>query len=174
MSEVLKAEIEEEEREEFQFDVTDDEKAEWCLKKIREKQEELAMWEEHYKKQLDGIKFRLNGDIDYLKVLLSKYFAAQQEAGCTKKTKTQTSYALPTGKLVMKHQEPSYEVKDEELVPWLEKAAPEFVKVKKSADWASLKKSLAQFGDHMITEDGEAVPGVTVTPRPDIFKVEVK
>lgn len=175
MSELLKEEIlEEEEEQEAQFDVTDDEKAEWCLRKIREHQTEIEKWKAHYKKLSDGIEFELNGKIERLKVLLNKYFEMQQGAGFVKATKTQSSYSLPTGKLVMKHQEPAYETNDEELVPWLEKAAPEYVKVKKSADWAALKKTLARYGEQMITEDGEVVPGVKVTPRPDIFKVEVK
>jgi hypothetical protein len=52
----------------------------------------------------------------------------------------------------------------------------QFIKVKESTDWASLKKLVTISADceHVMTEDGEIVPGVTVTIRPDIFKVEME
>ena len=106
--------------------------------------------------------------------MLEQYLNQQIDGNFVKQTKTQISYTLPTGKLILKHQEPEYKPNDAELVPWLKTNRPEYVKVKESADWAGLKKTLILDGTNMITEDGEIVPGIAVTPRPDIFKAEVK
>jgi hypothetical protein len=48
--------------------------------------------------------------------------------------------------------------------------------VEKKADWAGLKKvvTVTPDGAHVATDDGEIIPGVTVTPRPDVFKVEME
>ena len=106
--------------------------------------------------------------------LTSGYLLDQIDSKFIKATKTQVSYTLPSGKLVLKHQEPEYKPNDEILIPWLEKNNPSLIKVKKTADWAGLKKTLTLDGTDMLTEDGEIVPGITVTPREDVFKVEVK
>jgi hypothetical protein len=48
-----------------------------------------------------------------------------------------------------------------------------YVKVKESADWAALKKTVTVVGSNVVSRDGEIIPGVSVTQRPDVFKVEV-
>ena len=93
-----------------------------------------------------------------------------------KVSRTQASYELPSGKLVLKAQEPAYEQKEDEVLPWLKTSLPEFVKVKESADWMKLKKQLkiGPDGKSMITADGEVVPGITVTEREPKFTVTLK
>ena len=44
----LNEELMEEETTEAAFDVTDDEKAEWCMAKIREHRQEIDKWTQHY------------------------------------------------------------------------------------------------------------------------------
>lgn len=156
------------------FVVDNDAKAEWCLQKKREKMEELEKWKAHYAGLLDAVKKEIEESISYFDAQLAAYFDQQQAAGLTKATKTQCSYPLPSGKLVMKHQEPTYTRDPEQLLPWLKQNHPELVKVKEEEDWAGLKKLLIVDGENMITEDAEIVPGITVTARPDIFKAEVK
>ena len=51
---------------------------------------------------------------------------------------------------------------------------PEMVKVKKTSNWAELKKVLKDNGETMVTEDGEIVPGITVEHRLPKFSVTVK
>lgn len=154
-----------------EFHVTDDSAAEWCMKKIRKAEADRAMWKAHYEAQMEKVNKAADDDIAYFTAKLEEYFATVPH----KATKTQESYTLPGGKLVMKKQQPKFETDDEALVPWLEENfMGQLVKVKKSADWAGLKKVVTVDGDHVVTDEGEIIPGVTVTQRPDVFKVEME
>ena len=95
-----------------------------------------------------------------------------------RQTKTETKYELPGATLVLKKQQPKYDVDDATMVPWLkENGMAEFVKTKveEKADWSELKKALTKTptGEY-TTEDGEFLPGLTVTQRPDEFQVKLK
>lgn len=178
MSELENMATEELEEEEIQerppFVVDDDAKAEWCLKMIKQKKEEIDKWRDHYATELKRRTDKLEADIVWFEGCLKGFFFQQDQEGLTRETKTQTSYNLPHGKLVMKRQTPEIVRDDDAIVEWCEKNAPEYVKVKKSPDWAGLKKTLVVDGDKMVTEDAEIVPGITLTARPDVFTVEVK
>ena len=178
MREELQEEEEEEEEEEIRpaFVVDDDTKAEWCIRKIREKNQELATWKDHYEKLFAAVEKKINEDLDYFNMQLEIYLRRQIEAGFAKKTKTQENYALPSGKLVLKKQEPEYERDNDKIIAWLkENKMTELVKVKEEPNWQELKKKLVYMDGHMATaEDGEIVPGIKATKRPDKFAVEVK
>lgn len=154
------------------FTVKDDATAQWCLEKIREAEADRAKWEAHYAAQMEKVNREVDGTVAFFTARLEEYFDSVPH----KASKTMESYTLPGGKLVRKRQQPQYETNDEALVPWLETNMAQLVKVKKSADWAALKKlcSVTPDGQHVVTEDGEIIPGVTVTQRPDIFKAEVE
>ena len=176
MSELLKEEAPVRER----FEVDNDMKAEWVLSKIRhiradQKKEcdELTRQMRFYQDQMDMISKQADDDVAFFESMLIPYFAERMEGGFTKSTKTQTSYKLPTGKLVLKKQAPEYERKDDELLPWLKANRPDLVKVTESANWAELKKSVKINGENVVTADGEVIPGVKVTEREDKFEVEV-
>lgn len=174
MSELAMEALEEQETKRPPFVVTDDRKAEWCLNQIRQKQQEKEKWKAHYDSLYATIAKEADSDIAYFEGLLREYFFQKHTAGDTQATDTKESYPLPSGKLVMRKQEPKYDQDDAILVPWLEQNKLEkFVKVKKEAKWGELKKTLVLNGDHWITEDAEVVPGVTVTPREPKFVVEV-
>ena len=156
-----------------EFTVTDDGAAEWCMKKIKEAEANKEMWRKHYEAQMEKVNKAADESIAYFTAKLEEYFANVPH----KATKTQESYSLPGGKLIRKKQQPKFETDDEALVPWLEENfMGQLVKVKKSADWAALKKicSVTPDGAHVATDDGEIIPGVTVTQRPDVFKVEME
>lgn len=156
-----------------EFTVTDDAAAEWCMKKIRKIESDRAMWKAHYEAQMEKVNKAADDDVAYFTAKLEEYFANVPH----KTTKTQESYTLPGGKLIRKKQQPKFETDDEALVPWLEENfMSQLVKVKKSADWAALKKvcSVTPDGEHVATDEGEIIPGVTVTQRPDVFKVEME
>lgn len=156
-----------------EFTVTDDAAAQWCMKKIKEAEADRAMWKAHYEAQMEKVNKAADESIAYFTAKLEEYFANVPH----KTTKTQESYTLPGGKLIRKKQQPKFETDDESLVPWLEdNFMGQLVKVKKSADWAALKKvcSVTPDGEHVATDDGEIIPGVTVTQRPDVFKVEME
>ena len=176
MSELLKVETEVRER----FDVDNDMKAEWVLSKIRriradqkKETDELTRQMQFYKDQMDMIGKKADEDVAFFESMLIPYFADRMDGGFTKATKTQTTYKLPTGKMVLKHQAPEFERKDEDLLPWLKENRPDLVKVTESANWAELKKAVKVVGENVVTKDGEVVPGVKVTEREDKFEVEV-
>ena len=176
MSELLKEETPVRER----FTVDNDMKAEWVLSKIRhiraeqkKENDELTRQMQFYKDQMDLVDKQADDEVAWFESMLTPYFADRMENGFTKSTKTQTSYKLPTGKLVLTKQAPEYERKDEDLLPWLKQNRPDLVKVTESPNWAELKKTVKINGENVVTEDGEVVPGVKVTEREDKFEVEV-
>jgi hypothetical protein len=155
------------------FQVDDDQAAQWCLDRIREANAEKERWRAYYEEQLKKITDREDRRIQFFEMKLMQYFGSVPH----KQTKTQESYQLPGGKLVLKDQGPKYDKDDEKLGPWLKaNKMTDLVKVKESANWAELKKMLKETpdGTGMMTGDGEIVPGITVTERPKKFVVEVK
>lgn len=150
----------------------DDMDAEYMLTLIRQADAEYKKMEAWYAHMVEKAKEKRDRKVAWAESNLRAYF----DLVPAKVTKTQKTYDLPSGKLVLKHQEPKYDTKDEELVPWLKANRPELVKIKESSDWANLKKELkvSPDGTAMVTEDGEIVPGITVTQREDKFSVSLK
>jgi phage host-nuclease inhibitor protein Gam len=92
-----------------------------------------------------------------------------------KVTKTQENYALPSGKLVFKKQQPEYTRDDAALVEWLkENGGEQYVITKESVDWSSLKATLNVVGDTVADKNGQVIPCISVEERPDVFKVELR
>lgn len=158
--------------EEAGFRVTDDQTAEWCLKKIREANEEKQRWKEYYDEQLRKIYTREDSRIAFMEMKLQSYFGSVPH----KQTKTQESYQLPGGKLVLKKQAPEYERDDELIIAWLKAAGKtHLVNTKEVLNWMELKRELKPVNDEQVVDsDGEIVPGLYVHERPDKFVVEVK
>lgn len=158
------------------FTVDDDAKAEWCLQQIKNRQAEIDKWTSHYASQLETMTKSLKSDIDYFTGLLGVYMTRQIDAGVAKQTKVQSSYTLPGGKLILKKQEPKFDVDSEKLLAWAKEHCPQFVKVvtEETPMWGELKKVCAVLGTSVFDENGEEVEGVTAVERPDIFRVEVK
>lgn len=176
MSELMKEEAPVRER----FEVDNDMKAEWVLSKIRriradqkKETDELDRQMQFYRDQADIVNKKADEEVALFESMLTEYFASRMEDGFTKSTKTQITYKLPTGKLILKKQAPEYERKDEDLLPWLKANRPDLVKVTESPNWAELKKSVKINGENVVTADGEVIPGVKVTEREDKFEVEV-
>ena len=164
------------------FVVDNDMKAEWCLSKIRKIREEqsretleLDRQMDFYRQQKEMIASKADEDVAFFEEILRGYFQSRVDDGFVKETKTKMTYKLPTGNLVLKHREPEWMRDDAVILDWLETCEDErFVKVKKSLDWAGLKKTLTASGDGAVTADGEVVPGVVLEKRDDEFVVEVK
>lgn len=158
--------------EEQAFTIKDDGTAEWCLQKIKEAEADRAKWKAHYEAQMEKVNETADSVVAYFTDKLEEYFSIVPH----KAAKASESYALPSGKLIRKKQQPEYTRDDEKLVPWLKQNfMGQLVKVKESADWASLKSlvHVTPDGANVATDDGEIVPGVAVTPRPDVFKIEM-
>lgn len=152
------------------FVIDTDAKAGWALDKIREARADRDRWVAWYKDRIAEIEAQTDFNTINLERMLCEYFANVPH----KKTKTQESYSLPGGKLVMKLQNPEYKRDDKTVIEWLKANNQErFVKVKEELDWASLKAKTAAFEGHIVTEDGEFIPGIEVVDREPKFVVEV-
>lgn len=163
MSELLKAEAD-------GFVIDTDAKAEWALDKIREARADRDRWVNWYKAKIDEITEQTEFDTMNLERMLAEYFATVPH----KKTKTQESYKLPGGKLVLKTQNPEYSRDDKTVIEWAKKNGfAQYVKVEEKLAWQELKDATEMFEGHIVTEDGEVVPGVEVTNREAKFIVEV-
>ena len=90
------------------------------------------------------------------------------------KNSKRKSVSLPSGKFGFRKQPPKIEKDDATLLDYCDHYQSEFIKVKKTVDWAGLKKSCTLDGNHYVTKDGEVLPGVTVTEQDPKFTVEVK
>ena len=171
MSEAVKTTIPDELGEELQdIAVFDDASAEYLLKRIAEANDQYERMEAWYTFQLSKAKEVRDRTLAWAMSNLRGYM----DMVPAKSAKTQSSYELPGGKLVLKKQEPKFEQNDEVLVPWLKQnGMAEMVAVKEEAKWKDLKPKLkvSPDGTAMVTADGEIVPGVTVTPRGDKFTV---
>lgn len=151
-----------------------DDQANWCLEKISEAKMEIMDARAFYeakKRQLDqwleNTIAPYNRDCEHFEAILAGY---AEEALAGKKKRT---ISLPGGKFGFRKVPAKIDRDETFLLTFAESCAPEFIKVKKSVDWAGLKKTCKIDGDHMVTADGEIVPGVTVTEQPDKFVCEV-
>jgi len=163
--------------------VLDDASAEYLLKRLREAEDQYKRMESWYDFQKAKAKEIYDRTRIWVENSLRPYFDMVPTTG--KKIRT---YDLPGGTMKLSKQEPKWDVKDEEMVPWLEKnGKPEMVAVKKEARWGEFKKTLPKDKDgnitliadengtmRIVTKDGEIVPGVTATIREDKFSVNVK
>ena len=150
--------------------IDSDAKAQWALEKIREARADRDTWVAWYQQKIKEITEQTDFDTMNLERMLAEYFAIVPH----KKTKTQESYALKGGKLILKTQNPEYKKDEQKVIDWLKSNGQEqFVKIKEELDWAGLKGATATFEGHIVTEDGEIVPGVEVVEREPKFIVEV-
>lgn len=149
--------------------IQNDDEAEECIQAIKAAQADVEFWKNYYAEALQKIADASRRIIDNNTARLETYFDTLPH----KKTRTQESYALPSGKLVRKHREPEFSRDDEELLSWLhENNGEKFIKIKESPDWAGLKKTLTVLGETVVDENGEIIPCIKATERPDEFKIE--
>lgn len=159
------------------FRITDDKSADWAIRKIKEEAEEKDRLISLANSQIDDLKSQIvnleqnyETKTGYLKGLLSEYFDTVQH----KETKTQESYKLLSGSLVMK--KPSQRIckDDDSLVTYLEKNnLNNFVDVKKSPKWAEFKKQTEIIDGKVIdTASGEVIDCLTVEDVPVSFNVK--
>lgn len=163
------------------FSIRDDLTAEWALKTIaaeRAESERLnsvrrAMIDE-YTQAIDNENARCARRCAHLERLLADYFNSVPH----KTTKTQQSYALPSGKLVLKQPPVQYKRDDAALGKWLTaNDYTDLVEVKTVPKWADLKKRGIQTmpdGQCVYTETGEIIAGVTATTPEPVFQVIVR
>lgn len=161
------------------FVIDTDAKAGWALQKIKEARADRDAWVAWYQLKIKEITEQTDFDTMNLERMLAEYFATVPH----KKTKTQESYSLPGGKLILKIQNPEFKRDDKKAVAWLkENGFSQYVKIKEELDWSSLKDASETVNGQIvcgekITEDGEIIPlvvdGINVIEREPKFVVEV-
>ena len=174
LAKILEEEELEEEQEDEEVAVLDDASAEMLLDRIEWANRQYEKTEAWYAKQLEKAAAKRDRIVAWSERGLRSYFEMIPDS-VKKKAKTQISYELQGGKLVMKNQQPKYDTDDGKLVPWLKQnGLVGLINVKETANWAELKKMLKESpdGTAMVTDDGELVPGVTVEQRLPKFEVK--
>lgn len=159
-----------------EFVIDDDFKAEWALKKIideRKEKERLISLVNVQREQLDmqeeEIEKRYDSKTKFLISKLHEYFMTVEH----KKTKTQETYQLLSGKLVMKIPQKKTKTDDEKLVEWCKSNAPEYVKTTYKVDWSNLKKNISITDDSVVMNDtGEIIDGVSVEETECTFDIK--
>ena len=174
MTEAIDERLEEEAQDENLEEVAilDDASAMMMIDKIREANDQFERLEAWYKVQLERAKALRDRTVSWAERSLQGYLGMVP----ARETKTQKAYDLPGAQLILKHQQPKYETDDAVLVPWLkENGLTDYVITKETAAWGELKKTLVKgpTGEY-FTADGEVIPGLTVTQRPDEFQVKLK
>ena len=157
------------------YQIDTDKKAEHAVKQIKKWREETARLLTNADDEIAELQEakrklqeRQEAREGYYKALLHAYFETVEKAT----TKTQASYKLLNGKLVLKKQQPEYLRDEAALVAWAKDNAPAYVQVEESVAWGELKKATETQGDKVIYKDtGEVVPGVVAVERPDVFEV---
>ena len=157
-------------REDDSFIIDTDDKANWAVRKIREARADRDAWVKWYEDKIAEIKAQTDFNTMNLEKMLAEYFATVPH----KKTKTQESYPLKDGKLILKTQNPEYKHDDKTVIEWLKSNnMGQYVKTKEELDWANLKENGASLDGKFFSEDGEEIPGIEVINRDPKFIVEV-
>lgn len=155
------------------FQVTDIGSAEWCLKKIAEKEKEKSKLVEEYTAYMNKIQETLTDNvksldsaIEFFKGKLLQY-ALQQLEGTKKR-----SVKLPSGTLSFS-KSTTFERDEAKMMAYFRENCPEFIKVKESPDWSGFKAHLMFAEDgSAITQDGEKLDFVKKVET-DKFYVKV-
>lgn len=163
--------------EEEGFRVDSDQKADWCVKKIKEEEKntqriiDLAEQEiERLTVRIAEEKAKLDQSTSYLKYQLYQFF----RNASVKETKTQESYQLLSGKLVRKKPSQKMVPDKERLIEMCEaNNMPEFIKIKKDFDWASYKKECEIVGGRVVNvQTGDILDCISVEDVPESFEVK--
>jgi hypothetical protein len=168
------------EEEKEKWKITDDNTADWALDIIREANAEYNRFEMVVKAKIEQLQNALqkaeeerNRTVNFFEFKLYEYFNSLDDK-VLKKTKTQKTYKLPTGKLKLKKREPEFKREDDKLLEWLkERNMRDYIEIKEKPKWGDLKKVIKTAGNRAVSADGEIIEGITVIERPDEFKVEL-
>jgi hypothetical protein len=159
------------------FCVDDDKKADWAVETVLEAEAErdrlIALANAKIKEINDQkvlLAEKCANSTSYLRMLLRVYF---DNVKPSTSTKTQETYKLLSGKLVLKRQAPEFIRDEKAMVDWAESSAPDYIKIIKSVNWADLKKATVVDGETVVfTETGEVIQGVVAKDREDVFEVK--
>jgi len=162
-----------------QFRIKDDAEAIWAMRKLKHYRDQISAncdlavaeririneWEER-------VNTRIGAEFDYFTAILIRYGREQREAEGRKSIDT------PFGVVKSRQGQPKWEVDDAEFIAWAKENSPDLVRVKEEPALAEIKKRFeiadtATLGVVAVSEDGQIVPGVRVTPVGISYSVEV-
>ena len=137
------------------FKIENDKTADWAITQIHEAETERDRLIKLAQDQIDNLTAKIQeltekceNDTKYLKSCLALYF----DTVPSKETKTQKTYKLLSGTLVFKKPATKIVHDDDKLLEYLEENdGKDYIKIKKSIDWAEFKKTLT------VSDDGEVV-----------------
>ena len=155
----------EEWEEEQGFHITDDGGARWAVEQISKANEECAELEKWYQTMIQKARAKRDATVERMTAYLRDY----ADMVPMRETKTQKSYPIPGGKLVLKKATTKMEHDDVRIIQTLlNQGRREYIKtiMTTKLDWAGLKKELA--------ETGEIIEGVTVVDVPETFTVQIE
>lgn len=164
--------------EESGWTIEDDEAADWALRRIREVTDECERLNETrrrivetYKNAIRAEEERAERKISNLRWHLRNYF----ERVPHKATKTQESYRLPSGTLLLKRPPVQFEREDEAVMDWLQREGLwEYIESKRTLRWGELKKGTGVAADGGVywMDTGEMIPGLRAVARDPEFTVK--
>lgn len=144
------------------FRVEDDAAAAWCVNKIREAEAERERMVAWYEMMIDKATTKCAATVARMEAYLREY----AEIVPMKETKTQMSYPIPGGKMVLKKAHNILHHDDEKVLAALKaEGRTEYIKTVEKLDWAGLKKEIMQ--------TGEMLDGITVETVEDEFSVKL-
>lgn len=162
------------------FFIADDSTAEWAIRKIKEDEAErdrlvkLANEEIiQMQNRIKDIMAEYDAKTSFLKAKLYGYMAVCE----TRKTDTQESYKLLSGKLVKKYASASItkptDANMDACIAYAATNYPEFVRTTKSIDWTGFKKMFKLDGDTVINPTtGEVIDFIPVTEIEEKFEIK--
>lgn len=157
--------------------VTNDNAADWAVRKIKEYKDEYerikGIGDELIARtqySIDEARQRYEKNRDYFTEKLAEYF----ETVPHRSTKTTEKYALLSGTLTKKKGSTVMTATDG-LTQWLrDTGREEFIQVTVKPRWGEFKKQLEITPDGVVdTSTGDLVEGVEVSETPDTFKVDL-
>lgn len=154
----------------YEETVTDDNYANFLIRKLKEKREEAERFKQFYQSKILQEQERLDNYENYVSSVLQRYLSSDNII--PKVTKTEIKYELPDGLLRLKKQPKKYVRDDEELLNNLKDAGEsQFIVTKYSVDWANLKKVVETSDNGDVILNGEILSGVHAEEQPDKFTI---
>lgn len=157
------------------FKVTDLQSATWCFRKLKAikeaKEENQKVAEAEIKNIQDWLEkenSKLFDNENFFKSLLEEYYKSQKQVDSKFKINT------PYGIVSSRKQPDKWEYNEEETIKWLKANNPSLVRTKEEINKTDLKKVLLVTNGVAVSEAGEIIPGINVTPQPESIKIEVK
>lgn len=159
------------------FKIDNDNAADWALRTISSELEERDRLIAIAKDQIASLQEHINvlneqydNKTKFLKSCLAEYFMKVPH----KETKTQETYKLLSGSLVMKKPSTKINHNDDNLLCYLHaNNSEEFIKTKESVDWAEFKKHLTIVDGKVVDTDlGIEVEACSVEDVPASFDIK--